>query len=218
MKEYHKIQSVFLRNLESRGKELLPGKFTLPEFEALQNLNWIWTEKIDGTNIRIAWDSEQVVLGGRTDNANLPALLVRTLQEKFTPEKMATIFNGPACLYGEGYGTKIQSCGSAYIPDRNDFILFDVRIGDLWLERHNVEDIAEKLGIQVVPIVGSGTLSQAIEFVRNGFYSKVSSSPLLAEGVITRPAIELRNRVGHRIITKIKHKDFLVSERSIPQV
>ena len=30
----------------------------------------------------------------------------------------------------------------------------------------------------------------------------------MAEGIVARPAQELRTRDGHRIITKIKHKDF----------
>ena len=30
----------------------------------------------------------------------------------------------------------------------------------------------------------------------------------LAEGMVIRPIVELKSRNGHRIITKLKHKDF----------
>ncbi len=78
--------------------------------------------------------------------------------------------------------------------------------GDWWLERVNVEDIALKLGIQVAPIVGEGTLSDAVEITRSGFKSKWGD--FIAEGIVAIPKTELKTRKGERIITKIKHKDF----------
>ena len=48
MKEYHKIQTVFMRDLENRYKTLLEGQFSLPEFEYLANNEWAFTEKVDG--------------------------------------------------------------------------------------------------------------------------------------------------------------------------
>ena len=54
--------------------------------------------------------------------------------------------HGNVCLYGEGYGAKIQSGGDYMNDGRSvDFILFDVNIAGIWLEGHNVDDIAEKL-------------------------------------------------------------------------
>jgi hypothetical protein len=80
----------------------------------------------------------------------------------------------------------------------------------VWLERHNVEDVASKLGIAVTPIVGRGTLPEAVEFARQGFVSTVSQRPdFKAEGLVMRPAVELRTRRGDRVITKIKHRDFV---------
>jgi hypothetical protein len=32
----------------------------------------------------------------------------------------------------------------------------------------------------------------------------------IAEGLVAKPAVELRNRRGERIVVKIKHKDFIV--------
>ena len=98
----------------------------MPEFEVLKDISWIWTEKIDGTNIRILWDGHDIRFGGKTDDAQIPTFLLNVLQTKFTAERMKEVFTDATevCLYGEGYGVKIQK-GSHYLPDRTDFILFD---------------------------------------------------------------------------------------------
>ena len=108
-------------------------------------------------------------------------------------------------MYGEGYGAKIQSGGN-YIPDGVDFVLFDIKIGDMWLQREDVQDVSEKLGIRIVPIIGKGTLSDAIEMTKKGFNSQWGD--FMSEGLVMRPETELKTRQGRRVITKIKHKDF----------
>jgi hypothetical protein len=209
MKEYHKIQTVFLRNLESKRKEIIEGKWSLPEFELLQNLEWVWTEKIDGTNIRVLFDGTTVTFGGKTDNAQIPAKLVTHLRETFNVENMKAVFGEEptqVCLYGEGFGAGIQSGGN-YRPDQH-FILFDVKVGSYWLERNNVEDVSNKLNIPIVPIVGTGTLLEAVAFAKTGYKSTIAQSPYTAEGLIVKPKVELFNRKGERIVSKIKYKDF----------
>jgi ATP-dependent RNA circularization protein (DNA/RNA ligase family) len=210
MKEYHKIQTVYFRDPENNHKTLLEGNWAKPEFELLKDIDWIGTEKIDGTNIRIMCDGKNVRFGGKTDNAQIPSILIEVLQDTFTNELMKECFPDAdnVCLYGEGYGKKIQKGGN-YLPDRADFILFDVKIGDWWLTRETNEDIAKKLNIGVVPIIGIWKLEQAIEYVKNGFKSTIShNKDYMAEGLIMKPKIELFNRKGERIITKIKYKDF----------
>lgn len=210
MKEYHKIQTVYKRDPENKFKTLLIGEFAKPEFEYLANNEWIWTEKIDGTNIRVIYDGNSVVFNGKTDNAQIPSKLYLKLTELFNVEKMASVFDCPVCLYGEGYGAGIQK-GGIYIPDGCNFILFDVFV-DIWLKRPDVCDIANKLNIPVVPIIGSGSLYDAIKMVESGFASEVAPQQLTgratAEGLVMRPMVEMSNRRGERIITKIKHKDF----------
>ena len=66
-----------------------------------------------------------------------------------------------------------------------------MKIGDWWLERHNVEDIAEKLDLSIVPIIGEGTLGELEDFVRDGFKSQWGD--FTAEGVVARPKVELQN-------------------------
>ena len=210
MKQYHKIQTAYLRDPETKYKTLLEGEWAKPEFYFLQDIDWICTEKIDGTNIRVMWDGESVRFGGKTDNAQIPTNLLEALQDRFTNEKMKDVFPDAhdVCLYGEGYGAKIQKGGN-YLPDRADFILFDVKVGLCWLTRQSNKDIAEKLNIDVVPVIGIWKLKDAIDYAKKGFKSTIShNKDYTAEGLVMKPVIELFNRQGERIITKIKHKDF----------
>lgn len=208
MKEYHKIQTIFKRDMQNNAKTLLEGQWTLPEFEFLQNNTWVFTEKVDGTNIRVMFNGEKITFGGKTDNAQIPATLGTRLNETFLP--LAPIFaevfsGGDVCLYGEGYGAKIQKGGGNYRPDQ-DFVLFDVKVGDWWLQRADVEDVAAKLGLEIVPIIGEGTLHDAILWARRGITSIWGN--FQAEGIVARPKVELTARNGKRIITKIKCCDF----------
>lgn len=215
MRPYHKIHSVFLRDPATKHKNFLMGQYTFPEFEYLANSKWLLTEKVDGTNIRVHFElgifTNSIKFGGRTDNAQIPASLYEKLAATFTLDKMEHLFPDASAvtLYGEGYGAKIQGCGGSYIPDGVDFILFDVMINGMWLMRDSVKEIAQKLGVRSVPEVGVLNLTQAIEFVKAGFESRVAARPgFFAEGVIATPLVPLLSRNGSRLITKIKHRDF----------
>lgn len=207
MIEYPKIQTVFLRDPMANFKRLLEGQFAKQAFGFLHSLDWLWMEKIDGTNIRVMWDGSTIRFGGKTDRANIPSTLVARLQDLFTQDQFRASFDegAPVCLYGEGYGAGIQK-GGAYIPTGVDFILFDVRVGDVWLEWANVCDVAWKLGIHTVPVVGEGPLLGAVECARAGFASAIGMAQ--AEGLVMRPVVALCDRLGDRIMTKIKHRDF----------
>lgn len=208
MNQYHKIHTVFKRDETTKFKNLLFGEYSLPEFRYLATNDWVFTEKVDGTNIRVMYDGSEVTFGGKTDQAQIPATLVNRLNVLFT-ERLSllnSVFKADSvCLYGEGYGPKIQKVGSLYGPAQ-DFVLFDIKIGPYWLRREDIFDIAEQLGIGSVPIVGMGTLDDMVNFVK----AKPRSiwGDFVAEGVVARPAVELFSRSGSRIITKLKVRDF----------
>lgn len=220
MIQYHKIQTVYLRSPESNYKNLMEGTWGTPEFEMLKDIKWIWTEKIDGTNIRVMWDGFNVTFGGKTDDAQMPPFLLKKLQETFTNEMMGAQFgfgiDSPAkedeirvCLYGEGYGARIQKGGGNYITGDVGFILFDCTVGDWWLNRESLEEIATNLSIQIVPIVGTGTLGEAVEYAKTGYKSTIAQNKeTVAEGLIMKPAVDLFNRRGNRVVAKIKFRDF----------
>lgn len=203
MKEYHKIQSVFKR--DEKTHKFIMGDYSREEFKFLENNKWVYTEKVDGTNIRIGWDGETVKIGGRTDNAQLHIDLIDELNRLFPVDKFKKIYpETKMTLYGEGYGAGIQK-GGKYRPDKS-FVLFDVLINEFWLSRENVSDIAGRLNISAVPIIGSGTIFDMLDIVKIGMKSQWGE--FIAEGIVARPEVELWARNGQRIITKVKHVDF----------
>lgn len=207
MTEYHKIRTVWNRDPATNHRTLIGGDWATPALGYLAGVRWAWTEKVDGTNIRIVLDAEGVpTIGGKTDAAQIPAFLLPRLQHIAAAAQAAGLAN--MVLYGEGYGMKIQG-GSKYLAGGHDFVLFDVLSTGpepLWLERSNVDEIAGKIGIDVVPILHCGALYDAVDYARGGFYSRWGV--FRAEGLVCRPVVELRDRRGERIITKIKTRDF----------
>jgi len=192
-------------------KRFIIGDYSTPELKYLKDNDWVFTEKVDGMNIRIMWNGKEIIYAGRSDNAQIPMPLMYRLDELFKAkiERFIEIFSeqdSSVCLYGEGYGAKIQKGGGNYISDGVGFVLFDIQIDGIYLDRESVEDIASKLGISVVPIIGYGTLDEAIQIVKKGHLS--AWGDFIAEGIVARPRVEMRTRRGERIITKVKYEDF----------
>ncbi len=217
MYKYPKIETLFTRD----NKFKVTNEIRLPEFENIKN--WLITEKIDGTNIRIIFNREKGYLSfrGRTDKAQMPIYLLEILQKMFLIEKFVEIFNDAkeVCLYGEGYGAKIQKGGGNYNKD-NSFRLFDIWIDGWWLEWDDVVDIAEQLGIETVPTAGLMKIEYAIgliEWKNRGLsdcrlYSRVAldenKKEILVEGIVARAYPMMLFRNGIPIKWKLKVEDY----------
>jgi len=212
--------------------------FTQPEFEFLRGCKFECTEKIDGTNMSVhiipvgyndiggAFKVNYAVeYHGKTEKADTPKHLQVKMEQLFPAEKMLEAFNknvtyenvedaikevnhGKVIVFGEGYGAKIQKGGN-YISNDCGFILFDVTVDGMFLLRESLEDIASKLEIPIVPLIGYMTVDEAIEFVKKGFKSTIAENKDYdAEGLVLKTPMGLLNRKGERIITKIKTCDF----------
>lgn len=243
---YQKINTIFKR--DSRNL-IIVGDYSDREVKYLKDFPWLAFEKIDGTNIRLEITIEIVyseadengthqLLGanlkvdykGKTDNAQIPPMLRKHLEENYPSEKVLaawglksyipyeewkdhkweTIDDIPTkwTIYGEGYGAGIQS-GGGYIRNGVSFIVFDSKVNDLYLEWDSTKDIAEKLGAPTVPFYGKMTIEEAIDIVATGFKSTIAEDKNLdAEGLVLRPEIPIYDRMGKRIMTKIKTVDF----------
>lgn len=217
---YPKIDTIWKRvpKGEVHAGSIIVGDWSTPEFEYLAQNEWIGTEKVDGTNIRVQyWGAipHRARFFAR-DAGLVPPKLESKLQDIFWgEERMAAAtkqFAGAwaddqcVTLYGEGYGAGIQK-GGKYIPNGCDFVLFDVAIGDWWLKREAVEEIAHNLRIDVAPITFRGTLYDACHAVGLGMPSTWGNFE--AEGLVLQPRTQMFTRQGKRIITKIKTKDYL---------
>lgn len=212
IKTYQKIFCPFKRDLEG-SREVLWGVWQNDTIEYLKYLPWTFTEKIDGTNIRIYWDGYKISFAGRVETSEIPKYLLDYLNETFNNPIVEELFeqsfgSREVILFGEGYGPKIQDVGAKY-RDSLSFILFDVMINGNYQSRNTVEQIAKIFNIDVVPIVMTGTIYEAIKYVMSQPKSIIAKDKdLFMEGLVGKPQLELQDRCGNRVITKIKWHDF----------
>lgn len=215
----------YLRGLKWRGEEKVDG--TNMRIEVTKEEVWddpMEPSVLEGVkfNVRIA---------GKTDNAQIPKNLLKHIQEKYPNEKVFAALGlkefipvdeweehkwnsyedipNIYTIYGEGYGEGIQS-GGWYIKGGNEFIVFDVKVNNIYLKTDARDEIATKLGAPIVPLKGYFTLDEAIDYVRKGFRSEVAENPdaKMAEGLVLRTDLGLRDRMGERLIVKVKYEDF----------
>lgn len=216
----------YLRGLKWRGEEKIDGTNMRIEVTKVP----IWDGGIEGSTINGV--KFNVRIAGKTDNAQIPKNLLKHMQEKYPDEKVLAALGlkkfipidewelehnwltyeqipNIYTIYGEGYGEGIQS-GGWYIKGGNEFIVFDVKVNDIYLKTDARDEIATKLGAPIVPLIGYFTLDEAIDFVRKGFRSVIAENPeeKMAEGLVLRTDLGLRNRMGKRLIVKVKYEDF----------
>lgn len=220
MYKYPKIETIFKRD----EKFKITNEIRLPEFENIKK--WLITEKIDGTNIRIIYKrgenlpkleglrlEDKLLIRGRTDNAQIPTFLYEVLLKMFSIEKFIEIFldTKEVCLYGEGYGQKIQKGGGNYNKG-NSFRLFDIWIDGWWLEWDKVEEIAGQLSIGTVPTYGIRNIESAVNIVKNESMSIVAEEEngkfIPFEGIVARAYPMMLFRNGLPIKWKLKVKDY----------
>lgn len=217
---YHKINSAFKRDTSIPGNPVIQFEWSQPEFDYLQYTPWHWTEKIDGTNIRLFWNGKVVTVGGRTNNAQIPAKIIAAIRDmglldtKIWEAKWPLVdeahperSNPQVTLFGEGYGAGVQKGGGNYRSDVS-FILFDVRVGSIWLSRENVQNVAEGFGIEEVP---SYAMMSPVLMWDHITHDRLTSSrfpdaPL--EGVVGTPVVPLLTRSGSRVVMKMKQRDW----------
>lgn len=220
--------------MDAPRKPLIEGEYSEDEFQYLAKSQWIGTEKVDGTNTRVIFTKSRTTgseadfprsldYKGKSDDAHIPPGMVEALDAIFSIDTLADYFNiSPedndivVTFYGETYGPGINKGGN--YGKEVKFILFDIKIGTWWLKRIQVEDIAKELNIPIVPIVFRGTLLEAVEAIKKGYDSTIvtANKPFKAEGMVLFPAVQLFNRKGERIITKLKQRDFLTTVNKQP--
>ena len=192
---YGKMYNPFKRDRQTY--KVKNGKWTLPVYEYLQNNQWNFYEKLDGTNIRLYPETKSI--HGRTDRAQIPAQLHTHLQGILENEdkndELFCSFGKNLVLYGEGIGPGIQK-GGKYC-DHQKFVLFDARTDWGWLSREYLLDVGIILDIPCVPLVMTGTLHEGIDLVSVGLQSKFGD--FQAEGLVGWPAHNFDERIRIKI-------------------
>lgn len=195
------------------NKQLIIDSYRNPAVEYLRNNKWLFTEKVDGTNVRIEWDGHKVTFGGRTERAEFHKDLTKRLEELTGSEETEQLFEQlfglkQVTFFGEGYGAGIQKGGGDY-NDHKDFILFDVAVDGMYLERPDVEELAKSFGLDVVPVFALCTIDKAIELVKTKPMSKIGKKQHVIEGLVGTPPVRMFDGYGNRIIVKVKVRDFV---------
>lgn len=220
-REYPKIDTLY--NRDDRHF-VIAGQLRRREFGIIKG--WYLTEKIHGINTRATlFDNGEIEYGGKTDNAKILPELLEYLKRTFTPEVLKAALWLPnktlpkaATIYGEGYGPKMMPGSGKYRKDVS-FRLFDCLIegtdGSWWLERVDLEDVARKLGIKCVPIIG---YIDRLPETAQDLYMILSESVVaredggiensIPEGVVAKSEPPLFNKKGERVMWKLKLNDF----------
>jgi hypothetical protein len=73
-----------------------------------------------------------------------------------------------------------------------------------------VEEIGQYFGIDIVPIVLTGTLADGVNYVAQNPKSQVALNGATMEGLVGKISPELFGRGNNRIICKIKCRDFVL--------
>lgn len=212
MKQYSKIETLFDRD---GSFKVDTRRFRRIEYSFITS--WDVTEKIDGMNVRIRYDKEGHEFNGRTDAANLNkdmrAILgeVADNSDHYARDIMRDFSLDSLTVFGELYGPKIQN-GGRY-GSSLAFAVFDMLINDsVWLDNKSVEFNCVRMGLDMVPNLGTMVTDDIVEMCRAGFVSVMSEDSvkngLIAEGVIAKPPVPLYTQNGDRVIWKLKHKDF----------
>ena len=222
--KYHKINALYNRwrkdldpietlPLNKKYGDFKDGEFAQSEFEYLFNNQWIWSEKLDGTNIRIYanWSEQYGIhtfeVKGKDENSSTPKDLLEWIKNWIyeNSQIVSDLFAAEdIVLYGEGVGTKIQKVGHNF--GSQHFKLFDVYINGFWLQKDDVLDIANKLSLDT-PITWIGTIQDAIDKVKTLPVSSFGNFTI--EGYVGQPIVRLNDAKQKRIVTKIKVCDFV---------
>jgi hypothetical protein len=209
----------------------------MPEFSLVDPHAWFFTEKIDGTNVRLIMREEiagagdelrhYVELRGRTDRANMPG----DLKVEVSSEQIARLFGAfemppfsIITLYGEAYGAGIQK-GGGYSPTKRTRFFDMVTQSRQYTEEHDdlglslpsfrtwahLNRATSILGLDTVPIIHFGNIPWAVDAVAAGIPSIVAEqdggSGVEMEGLVGRTEPYLYDFRGHRVFFKIKTKD-----------
>jgi hypothetical protein len=226
----------YLRGLKWRGECKIDG--TNMRIEVTKEPIYVWAKDNDEPKHEpqigdmILAVKFNVRIAGKTDNAQIPPKLLKFMEENYPKEKVLASLGlkefipveewevehnwleydqipNIYTIYGEGYGAGIQKAGGNYIKDGVGFIVFDVKVNDIYLKTDARDDIANKLGAPIVPLMGYFTLDEAIEYVRKGFKTGLwDNKDFIEEGLVLRTDLGLRNRMGKRLIVKVKYEDF----------
>jgi len=169
-------------------------------------------EKVHGTSAHISYRQNQLFFSpGGEKLVNFTKLFDQ--DELF--EKFKLLGHNHVVVFGELYGGSQQKMSATYGKDLN-FIAFEVKIDDAWLNVKNAFSVSEKLGIEFVPFELVECTIENLNFERDRPSRVAKRRGILedkpSEGIVIRPLEEVYFSNGDRVVAK--HKTELFSERT----
>lgn len=226
---YGHVEAPFMRrNFDSLPADLdIKTKKQLCKFVDLAKprnklINWdgkyIAMEKVDGSNRYISWDGERLELHGKTPKTSIADWESQLLDLPELERKFEDTFGRKEVgLYCELVGK--HGNGKIYSDDDSEhhYFIFDVRVGNKFLDVDNVVDIAESLCMEHCPVIaGERTIEEWVEFIKSRpdslvrFNSKPKTPTM--EGIVIHPTCGDLYLNGERVIYKIKVADYQPEE------
>lgn len=181
-------------------------------------------EKVHGTSAHMAWDPSKVTSpgvggltffsGGESYDNFVKLFDADALHQKF----LATFPNRCVTVFGEAYGGKQQGMSHTY-GKQLCFIVFDVKIDDVWLDVPSGDRLTLSLGLEYVPYK-LVACEQAVLDAERDAPSEVAvrrgiTEPKPREGIVVRPTFECRFNNDERLIAK--HKGDAFKETATPR-
>jgi hypothetical protein len=164
-------------------------------------------EKIHGTSAHVRWSDGSLKFGsGGEKHARFMAL--------FDDDALANLFrelgHPSVTIYGEAYGGKQQAQAWRYGPDLR-FVVFEVKVGETWLDVPNAADVARKLGLEFVAYERVSTDLDVLNALRDSCSVQAERNGMGTdkprEGIVLRPLIEFVRTNGERVIAKHKRDE-----------
>jgi hypothetical protein len=169
-------------------------------------------EKIHGTSAHVGYKEGKVTFfGGGIKHETF----VKLFDEAALLEKFKAL--GPHCelegvtVYGEAYGGSCQGMSHTYGKDLK-FIVFDIKMGNVWLAVPQMDDLAKTLGFEVVHWEEGPTDLAWLDAQMNAPSVQAKRNGILEdkprEGIVVRPPFEVRKNNDERVMAKHKGDSF----------
>jgi len=165
-------------------------------------------EKVHGTSAHVSYrDGKVNYFAGGVKHA----LFLQCFKLAELEEALVQLGHKEITVFGEAYGGSCQAMSGVY-GKALQFIAFDVRIGETWLDVPTANRVADKLGLEFVPWERVPATAEALDAERDRPSRVAKRRGILedkvAEGIVARPIFEVTRSNGARVMAKHKTTNF----------
>ena len=218
MHYYSKISCPFLR-VNPKDKVVDLNQYSDKYADLLSNVEFCATEKVDGKNLNIIYDGDDIRFEGHTNKSTW-------LQEEETWIKNKFINDGFIQMCEQMFGEKtVQFCGELIGPkilnnrynlDDYKFVVFDIKINDVYINREAVKEITNVLYMDSIDVYKGTLMFSAFDLnVPNEFKERnySASDPLyltIKEWAEFMQSVDQQLFIGSRFNPNIEIEGFVI--------